>query len=144
MQLKLNCTVAGKQISSKYQLSWYHGTQRLTNITVALSNGTIQLIIHRVSWDNNGTYVCKETAYNDVRPKHVMVTVGGELSSGCVLALNLILLVFVLSAIHVASFIPKFSVLPVSSCELVLKDPPPPKKKSLELFCFRYRSNKLQ
>ena len=79
-QLTLNCTIIGTKNLSNYQLSWYHGTQRLAHMTKKLSNTTIQLVIDHVSWNNNGTYVCQGTGLNSVQTKDVLVRVGGELS----------------------------------------------------------------
>lgn len=79
-QLKLNCTIIGTKNLSNYQLSWYHGTQRLAHMTKKLSNTTIQLVIDHVAWNSNGTYACKGTGVNSVQPKDVLVRVGGELS----------------------------------------------------------------
>lgn len=80
----LNCSllVGAKNVSTvyKYQLSWFHGAQELTNATKKLSNRTIQLVIDHVSWSNNGTYVCRDTIKEiNVEPVKVLVKVGGEL-----------------------------------------------------------------
>ena len=80
-RLQLNCTITGADNPSKFQLSWYHGAQRLTNnVAKMLNNETLQLNIDHVDWNNNGTYFCKETGKNDVQPRHVTVQVGGKLS----------------------------------------------------------------
>lgn len=78
-RLQINCTIFGALGNfSKYQLSWYRGAQRLTNITKTLNNETIQLVIDHVDWDNNGMYICKGNGRIGVQPKHVAVTVGGK------------------------------------------------------------------
>lgn len=83
-QLQLNCTVVGADNSSKYQLSWYHGKQKLgENVIAKLRNNTVQVNIDAVDWNNNGTYVCKETANSGLQPRSVVVRVGGRSSSYC-------------------------------------------------------------
>ena len=85
-QLQLNCTVVGADNSSKYQLSWYHGKQKLgENVIAKLKNNTVQVNIDAVDWNNNGTYVCKETANSGLQPRSVVVSVGGRSSSYCAL-----------------------------------------------------------
>ena len=85
-QLQLNCTVVGADNSSKYQLSWYHGKQKLgENVIAKLRNNTVQVNINAVDWNNNGTYVCKETANSGLLPRSVVVRVGGRSSSYCAL-----------------------------------------------------------
>lgn len=81
-QLQLNCTVLGAVNPSQVQFSWYHGTQRLTNLTRQLNDKTIQLLINNVSWGDDGTYVCRENTSNRVQPMSVLVRVGG-ISSEC-------------------------------------------------------------
>lgn len=75
-QLLLNCTVLGAVNPSQVQFSWYHGTQRLTNLTRQLNDKTIQLLINNVSWSDSGTYVCRENTSNRVQPMSVTVRVG--------------------------------------------------------------------
>ena len=77
-QLQLNCTVLRAVNPSRVQFSWYHGTQRLTNLTRQLNDKTIQLLINNVSWSDKGTYVCRENTSNRVQPVSVMVRVGGK------------------------------------------------------------------
>ena len=85
-QLHLNCTVVGADNSSKYQLSWYHGKQKLgENVIAKLRNNTVQVNIDPVDWNNNGTYLCKETANSGLQPRSVVVRVGGRSSSNCAL-----------------------------------------------------------
>lgn len=51
-QLQLNCTVVGADNSSKYQLSWYHGKQKLgENVIAKLRNNTVQVNIDAVDWN---------------------------------------------------------------------------------------------
>ena len=81
-QLQLNCTVMGSDNSSKYQLSWYHGKQKLgENVIAKLRNNTVQVNIDPVDWKDNGSYVCKETANSGLQPRSVVVRVGGRSSS---------------------------------------------------------------
>ncbi|CAH3194769.1 unnamed protein product, partial [Porites evermanni] len=81
-QLHLNCTVVGADNSSKYQLSWYHGKQKLgENVIAKLRNNTVQVNIDPVDWNNNGTYLCKETANSGLQPRSVVVRVGDIPSS---------------------------------------------------------------
>ncbi|KAM7426035.1 hypothetical protein ABFA07_022620 [Porites harrisoni] len=81
-QLQLNCTVVGADNSSKYQLSWYHGKQKLgENVIAKLRNNTVQVNIDAVDRNNNGTYVCKETANSGLLPRSVVVRVGDIPSS---------------------------------------------------------------
>lgn len=79
--LVLNCSllVGANNVSTvyEYQLSWFHGAQELTNATRKLGNGTIQLVIDHVSWNNEGTYVCRDTIKKiNVEPVKVHVKVG--------------------------------------------------------------------
>lgn len=83
-RLVLNCSllVGPKNVSTvyEYQLSWFHGALEVTNATGKLGNGTIQLVVDHVSWNNDGTYVCRDTIKKiDVEPVKVHVKVGGEL-----------------------------------------------------------------
>ena len=90
-QLQLNCTVLGAVNPSQVQFSWYHGTQRLTNLTRRLNEKTIQLQINNISWSDKGTYVCRENTSNRVQPVSVMVRVGGRFQNYAVVIVIILL-----------------------------------------------------
>lgn len=80
-RLVLNCSLLlrANNVSTvyEYQLAWFHGAQELTNATRKLGNGTIQLVVDHVSWNNDGTYVCRDTIKKiNVEPVKVHVKVG--------------------------------------------------------------------